>query len=135
LNRNQQAKSNEELTPLWLKSCLDSERNYFVLREAGLKPEDARGALNLDLQTLLVIKTNFTEWIHIFKQRVLGTTGRPHPQVRALLGGVLVSFARKLPMLFGPLLEECKERKIDTETFVKESTNEKDFDKEFIDLL
>jgi thymidylate synthase ThyX len=66
-------------------------------------PELAREVLPNSLKTEIVVTANYREWRHIFKLRAIGTPGRPHPQMRALVLPVLEEFKEKLPALFGDL--------------------------------
>ena len=75
---------------VWLRAMEDSERHYNTLLERGLPPQAARGVLPTDLKTELVVTANFREWRHIFNLRVLGTTGKPHPDIEKLLRPLLV---------------------------------------------
>jgi thymidylate synthase (FAD) len=77
----------------WYTQCLSAEKSYMELIAKGVAPQNARSVLPLCTQTNLVIKTNFREWRHIFRLRVLGITGAPHPDIAKL---------------FSPLYNECK---------------------------
>ena len=48
----------------------------------GLKAEDARGYLPLDAATRVVYTYNVFEWRHILELRLLGKTGKPHPNAK-----------------------------------------------------
>lgn len=87
----------------FVKACADAERRYNELIEAGWRPEQAREVLPNSLKTEIVVTTNYREWRHIFKLRAIGTTGKPHPQMQALMLPVLAEFKEKLPALFGDL--------------------------------
>lgn len=80
---------------------LANERDYKYARHKwNWPPEQARGLLAHFLKTEIVVTANFREWLHIFRLRVHGTTGRPHPQIRALLLPVQQEFAHRCPELF-----------------------------------
>ena len=49
--------------------CYSSEAMYKSRRNAGLAPQQARGALIHDVKTELIIYANLPEWLHIFKMR------------------------------------------------------------------
>lgn len=68
----------------WQAACQDAERAYLNMIAAGAPPEVARDVLPTCTKTELVITTNFREWRHFFRLRRLGTTGKPHPKMRAL---------------------------------------------------
>lgn len=69
---------------IWYDSCLRAEADYMAMIDAGCPPEVARDVLPTCTKTELVITTNFREWRHFFKLRKLGTTGKPHPKMKAL---------------------------------------------------
>ena len=95
---------------IFLKSCEDSEKAYMTLLEMGWKPEEGREVLNNALATKLMITYNIREWRHFFNLRVLGTTGKPHPNMVATFAPVLKDFAKMMPTLFGDLWETyCKQ--------------------------
>lgn len=49
--------------------CLLSESGYKTRLDAGLSPQQARGALIADTKTELIIYASLPEWLHIFKMR------------------------------------------------------------------
>lgn len=110
----------EFIRPVWLTSsrspalsafigsCIEAEKSYKELIDCGWEPEQAREVLPNALKTEIVVTANFREWRHIFQLRALGTTGRPHPQIQALMLPVLKEFAERLPMVFGDLTEHPK---------------------------
>ena len=44
-----------------------------------MKPEDARGLLPLDVATKCIYTYRLEEWRHFMDLRLLGKTGKPHP--------------------------------------------------------
>lgn len=85
----------------WSSLCSYAENAYTNMINAGCTPEEARSVLPLSTKTEIVVTGNLREWRHIFDLRVLGTTGRPHPQIRALLLPLLCELSDKLPIIFG----------------------------------
>lgn len=69
----------------WCNSVMQSETAYFQLLEAGETPQIARSVLPTCTKTEIVVKANFREWLHIFDLRVLGKTGKPHPDMVRLM--------------------------------------------------
>ena len=65
----------------WRQSCQNAEAKYFEMIENGAKPEEARDVLPNSLKTELVITATEDEWQHIINLRLIGTTGKPHPQI------------------------------------------------------
>ena len=64
------------------KAAMDvAELAYLQLLEVGATPQEARTVLPNSLKTEIVVTAQVYEWLHIFDLRVLGTTGKPHPQM------------------------------------------------------
>lgn len=61
---------------------------YRAMIDDGMKPEDARGILPLDTATKVVYTYSVQEWKHIIDLRYYGTTGRPHPNAKLVIGMV-----------------------------------------------
>lgn len=91
----------------------DSEHYYRVLLKLNWRPEQAREVLPNALKTEIVVTANFREWRHIFKLRAIGTTGKPHPQMQALMVPVLKEFAERCPAVFGDLWEMYLEKNVE----------------------
>lgn len=87
----------------WEQAMSYAEIAYRDLLDLGWRPEQAREVLPNSLKTEIVVTANYREWRHIFKLRAIGTTGKPHPQMQALMLPVLEEFKVKLPALFGDL--------------------------------
>lgn len=87
----------------WKAAMRVSEWAYKALIGVGWQAEEAREVLPNSLKTEIVVTANYREWRHIFKLRAIGTTGKPHPQMQALMLPVLEEFKEKLPALFGDL--------------------------------
>jgi len=95
----------DKTTKAFLSACHHAERQYNKLLSLGWQPQQAREVLPNSLKTEIVVTANFREWRHIFKLRAIGTTGRPHPQMQALMLPVLEEFAERCPAVFGNLVE------------------------------
>lgn len=91
---------------LFLNSCSNSEADYLELLENGWKPEQCREVLNNALATTIIMTYNIRTWRHFFNLRVLGTTGKPHPNMEYTFAPVLKDFAEKMPIFFGDLWEQ-----------------------------
>ena len=85
---------------LWTKAMEKSASNYFKLLDKGLKPQEARGVLPIDLKTEIVITTNLRHWREILKQR---TSLAAHPSMRELMIPLLQDFKKKIPLIFDKL--------------------------------
>lgn len=66
-----------------------------LVKDDGLKPQDARTILPLDTNTELIHTAFVSDWLHFFDLRAKGTTGKPHPDIEVLAT---------------PLMNEFKER-------------------------
>ena len=64
------------------------EGAYKALLNEGIKLEDARGFLPLDTATKVIYTYSVQEWKHIIDLRYYGTTGRPHPNAKLVIGMV-----------------------------------------------
>jgi len=84
----------------WETSIKGSIEGYLNLIETGLRPEDARGVLPIDLKTEIVISANLREWRHILKLR---TSSGAHPQMKQLMKQVLEGFKQAIPCIFNDL--------------------------------
>ena len=65
----------------WIESLKEAEKKYMELREAGLKPQDARGVLPNATKTEIIVTGFESDWKHFFDLR---TTGAPHPDIKKL---------------------------------------------------
>lgn len=87
----------------WKNSCEEAEKAYFDMLNWGCTPQEARSVLPNSLKTEIVVTMNLREWRHFFKLRVLGTTGKPHPQMKEVAEPVLADFVSALPEIFDDL--------------------------------
>ena len=69
----------------WIESLKDSEKKYLDLREAGLKPQDARSVLPNATKTEIVVTGFESDWEHFFSLRSpkAGAQGA-HPDIAKL---------------------------------------------------
>jgi thymidylate synthase (FAD) len=92
----------ESFTPIqqqwWIDAVKDDETRYLKGIEMGLTAQLARGVLPNDLKTEINVRTNFREWLHIFKLRC---SSAAHPDIRALLEPLNDELAELLPCVFG----------------------------------
>ena len=93
---------------LWLEAVTKADEYYQRLIKEGCPPELARGVLPQSTKSEIVVTYNLREWIHFFCLRVLGTTGKPHPQIYEVAKPVLLKFAECIPSVFGGLVERLK---------------------------
>ena len=90
----------------WLRSLEDVEMAYKDLLIKGLAPQNARGVLPQDLKTEIIMSCNLWELRHIFSLRVLGTSGTPHPDMKALLEPMFWQLKEQFPVFFEDLNNE-----------------------------
>lgn len=81
----------------WKDSLKQAEWNYTLLiNECGLKAEEARGVLPLDLKSELIVTGFIEDWIHFFRLRShIAATGKPHPDIQKLADGLMQDFIDK----------------------------------------
>ena len=72
----------------YINAISEAERAYKALIDEGMKPEDTRGILPLDTATKVIYTYSVQEWKHIIDLRYYGTTGRPHPNAKLVIGMV-----------------------------------------------
>lgn len=77
---------------LYRGSLISGEFYYFKLLNEGFPAQDARGALPLDTASKVVYTYTFIEWLEIINKRYFGTTGKPHPNTKIIIGMVLDKF-------------------------------------------
>lgn len=77
-------KSEDANTSNFLQSIAWSEDNYLCLLHNGVSPQQARQVLPNALKTEIVMTGFVSDWKHFFDLRLLGTTGKPHPDMLLL---------------------------------------------------
>lgn len=85
---------------VWEKAMKQAESAYLRLRAMGISPELARAVLPNALKTELYITANLRELRHILQLRAAGTTGKPHPQMQALMRELLKKLKAAIPVVF-----------------------------------
>lgn len=68
---------------------------YLSMINEGLKPQQARAVLPNALKTELVMTGFVSDWKHFFDLRAIGTTGAPHPDVKALVEPLMCEFKKR----------------------------------------
>ena len=74
----------QEEESIWLNAMSLSEDYYFDLIDLGVKPQNARGVLPLDLKTELIITGTLDQWEAFWDLRMREITGPAHPDARAI---------------------------------------------------
>ena len=83
---------NDKFKEIYNSYLINSEAGYFKLLEEGFLPQDARGVLPLDTASKVAYTYTLGEWIEIINKRYFGTTGKPHPNAKIIIGMVLDKF-------------------------------------------
>lgn len=89
----------------WYAAMSNAEDIYFELINWGVTPEQARTVLPNSIKTEVVMTANIREWRHFFKLRVLGTTGKPHPQMWEVAAPLLAELKALIPVVFDDLVQ------------------------------
>lgn len=84
----------------WIEAMANAEKSYFEMIDLGARPEEARSVLPTSLKTEIVVTMNLREWRHFFNLRAVGTTGKPHPQIKEVSEKLLAEIKTKLPVFF-----------------------------------
>lgn len=90
----------------WFNVMTEAETAYLNLIKMGWTPQEARSVLPNSLKTEVVMTANLREWRHFFKLRALGTTGKPHPQMKEVATMILDEAMTKVPVVFDDLVDE-----------------------------
>ena len=69
---------------VWLNAMARSEKDYLDLVKLGVKPQNARGVLPLDLKTELVVTGTLDQWEDFFDLRMREITGPAHPDAKTI---------------------------------------------------
>lgn len=85
---------------IWKEQMKSAEKAYFDMLDFGLSPQEARCVFPNSLKTEVIMTANLREWRHFFKLRALGTTGKPHPQMREVTIPLLKDFQELIPVVF-----------------------------------
>lgn len=79
----------------WLAVNEFTEWSYMKLIECGMKAEQARVVLPGGIDSEIVITGSIRAWKAFFDLRHFGTTGTPHPDIKALASGLYEEFINK----------------------------------------
>lgn len=80
----------------WLLANMVSEQAYMRLTEEHKwTAQQARSILPCDLATEIVMIGFVSDWIHFFNLRSLGTTGAPHPDIKAIADKLKEEFLKR----------------------------------------
>ena len=79
----------------WLFSLKAAEYSYNNLIRLGWQPQQARTVLPCAINSPLIKTAFVSDWCHFFNLRALGTTGKPHPQVKELAEPLMNDFIKQ----------------------------------------
>lgn len=74
----------DDIGKTFYKSCEHCEYDYMKLLNGGLKAEDARDVLGLDVKSEIVVTGFASDWREFFDKRLFEKTGRVHPMMLKL---------------------------------------------------
>ena len=74
----------EEAQWAFKRSLEYSERKYLELIEHNMPPEKARGVLPNATKTEVILTMPIAQWVHFINLRSVGSTGKPHPDMKIL---------------------------------------------------
>ena len=82
----------------WVDDCKACEERYFRRLEQGYSTDEARGVLNNDVKTEIMVTANYREWMHILKLR---SSKQAHYQMQELMNPLKQYLTEELPCIFG----------------------------------
>lgn len=91
----------------FVRACSSAETEYKELLSLGWRPEQAREVLPNALLTEIIMTANLREWRHIFALR---TSSKAHPQMKALMTGMLRGFKKEIPVVFDDIKVEEEDK-------------------------
>lgn len=86
-----------EKAQLWFSSAIRMSDDYNRLLKSGCKPQEARGVLENDLKTEIVMTANMYEWNHFFKMRA---DKAAHPDMQSIAYPLLSACHQKYSEIF-----------------------------------
>lgn len=92
---------------VWKNAMKMAELCYMHLIDMGCSPEQARTVLPNSLKTEVVATMNIRQWRHFFRQRFLGVTGKPHPQMFEIAKLAFQELYKALPLCFEDIRQEA----------------------------
>lgn len=82
---------------IWFESCQNAENSYFKLLALGIRPEDARTALNQSVVTQIVMGSNFRHWMQVLNSRC---SSQAWIEMRRVMYPLLAWCYEKYPIIF-----------------------------------
>lgn len=97
---------NDNQKEIWLGSMATAETYYIEGINAGMKAQEARGMLPIDIKTEIVVTANLRQWRHVLNLR---TQNAAHPSMQQLMRPLLKDFQERIPLIFDDISYERKE--------------------------
>lgn len=97
----------------WRDDCIECERRYARMREAGAATEDARKCLNNSVATTIIMGGNLRQWRNVFKLR---TASNVYPECRRVMTILLGQAKLMFPGIFDDIGEEAEADGADKES-------------------
>ena len=86
---------------VFLDDCDEAESRYFDrLNCCGLTPQQARGALNNDTKTELLMYANLPEWQHILNEETMRCSPHADPEMQRIMKPLREEFKARWPEQF-----------------------------------
>lgn len=86
---------------IFLDDCAEAESRYFDrLNCYGLTPQQARGALNNDTKTELLMYANLPEWQHILNEETMRCSPHADPEMQRIMKPLREEFKARWPERF-----------------------------------
>ena len=80
----------------WVTALKVAEWSYSKLvNDCGWKAQQARTVLPCAINSPLIKTAFISDWVHFFKLRSIGTTGKPHPQAEELATPLMHEFIKR----------------------------------------
>lgn len=82
----------------WEESCLNEELDYKYLKhDCSMPAQDARKVLGNSVATVIGMKANLREWLHIFELR---SSSAAYPEMRKMMSLVIEKFNELYPGIY-----------------------------------
>jgi len=92
------AGKHEDAYEIWKRAVNQAAETYAeMIGFCGIPAQSARTVLPNSTATVIIIKANIREWLHIFSLR---GSAAAHPQMRSLMLPMMADFHARLPLIF-----------------------------------
>jgi thymidylate synthase (FAD) len=92
------AGKHEDAYEIWKRAVSQAAETYAeMIGFCGIPAQSARTVLPNSMATVIVVKANIREWLHIFS---LFGSAAAYPQMRSLMLPMMADFHDRLPLIF-----------------------------------